>query len=461
MSDADLFDDFPQVSAKQWKQKIQFDLKGADYNDTLVWESPEGIKVKPFYHAEDLKTVKGFELSKNHNWKIAQSIFAGDSQRANEKAKDCLKRGAESLVVTIPNKKVDLETLLSGIDVELVPIHFNFEFLDTEYIEMIRHQLEERKSSYHLNLDVIGNLARSGNWFHNLKKDFAILTQIHEASLHQEGKTIGVDISLYQNAGATMIQQLAYGLAQANEYLNRFTKDAPETAISITFKVAVSGNYFFEIAKLRALRWLWQSVTEAYGIHQDCHILAYPSKRNKTLYDYNTNMLRTTSECMSAILGGADTVYNLSYDSIYHKDNEFGERIARNQLLLLKEESYFHQGSNMAEGSYYIASLTQQLAEKALVLFKQIENSGGLLDELKKGVIQQKIKESSEKEQLLFDTNKIVAVGTNAFQNKEDRMKHDLELYPFVKNKPRKTIIVPLIERRLSEKLEQKRLEDE
>lgn len=465
MNDQGLFDEFPEVSAKQWKQKIQFDLKGADYNDTLVWESLEGIKVKPFYHAEDLERAKTFKLPKDHDWKIGQSIYAGNAKMANTKALDSVKRGAESILFTIPNKQVNFEELLSEINLEHTQIHFNFQFLDIGSIKKLLAFTVDKKPCISLNIDLIGNLTKDGNWFHNLEKDHAILEEFYSLSSKVNGShTIGVDISQYQNAGANMVQQLAYGLAHANEYLNHFsnvTSSAVEKSFPITFKVAVSGNYFFEIAKLRALRWLWRSLVSEYGIESDCHILAIPSKRDKTLYDYNVNMLRTTSECMSAVLGGADTVCNLSYDGIYHKDNEFGERIARNQLLLLKEESYFTQASKAAEGTYYIESLTQQLAEKALELFKQIENSGGFLSELKKGVIQRKIKESAHKEQQLFDTKAIVSVGTNTYENGEDRMKGDLELYPFVKIQPRKTIIEPIIERRLAEKLEQKRLEDE
>jgi methylmalonyl-CoA mutase len=273
---------------------------------------------------------------------------------------------------------------------------------------------------------------------------------------------LGTNLSLYQNAGANMVQQLAYGLAHAHEYLAHFdSSETSEKQSSIGFKVAVGSNYFFEIAKLRALRWLWNSLAKEYGIDQDCHITAIPSTRNKTLYDYNVNLLRTTSESMSAILGGADTVCNLPYDAIYHKENAFAERIARNQLLLLKEESYFETVSEVSNGAYFIESITEQLAEKALALFKQIEKSGGFLSTLKKGVIQQKIKESATKEQQLFDEGKIVLLGTNAYQNPQDRMKNDLELYPFVKKQSRKTLIEPIIEKRLAEALEQKRLDDE
>jgi methylmalonyl-CoA mutase len=225
--------------------------------------------------------------------------------------------------------------------------------------------------------------------------------------------------------------------------------------------VSVGTNYLFEIAKLRALRLLFKAVAKEYGHSPECHVIATPTKRNKTLYDYNVNMLRTTTECMSAILGGADSVANLAYDALYHKDNEFGDRIARNQLLVLKHESYFDKVSNPADGTYYIEELTRQLAEKALALFKDIEMNGGFLSQLKEGTIQRKIQESAFKEQELFDSGKEVLLGTNKYPNKNDRMAHDLELYPFVKIKPRKTLITPIIEKRLAEKSEMERLENE
>ncbi|WP_349351716.1 MULTISPECIES: methylmalonyl-CoA mutase subunit beta [unclassified Flagellimonas] len=460
MTKSGLFSEFPEVSAKQWKQKIQMDLKGADYNETLVWESLEGINVKPFYHPEDLENIPTYPLPKNHDWSVGQSIYAGDAQKANAKAQEILKKGVESLIFTVPNEEIDFDALLSGIILKDIQLYFNFEFLALEPIQKLVSLLKSKNAKAHLNVDIVGHLAKEGNWYHTLEKDHDIFDHLVKLGT-SDISIVGIDISHYQNAGANMVQQLAYGMAHANEYLNHVSSNGLEKSFPVTFTVAVGGNYFFEIAKLRALRWLWTSLASEYGIKSGCHILAIPSKRNKTLYDYNVNMLRTTSECMSAVLGGADTVCNLPYDALYHKDNEFGERIARNQLLLLKEESYLAGASQIATGSYYIESLTHQLAEKALALFKKLEKGGGFLDGLKKGTIQQKIKESAEKEQQLFDEGKIVSLGTNTYQNPEDRMKDSLELYPFVKTKARKTIIEPIIARRLAETSEQKRLNNE
>lgn len=453
-----LFDEFDPISAKAWKQQIQYGLKGKDYNESLVWESPEGIKTKPFYHADDLEH---FDLrpSDKLSWRIAQDIFVTDAAKANEKALDVLQRGAESLIFTVPSESVDLEILLQGIDLDVVPIHFKFQFLSTGYVKRAIAFASKSTGSIHLHIDCIGKLARTGNWFSNREQDFNIIEDILAAST-QNGttNTLAIDASLYQNAGANCVQQLAYALAHANEYLNRFH---PKSIGEITFKIAVGGTYFFEIAKIKALRKLWEALVAEYQVSTKCHILAIPSKRNKTLYAYNVNLLRSTTECMSAILGGADTVCNLPYDSMYHKDNEFAERIARNQLLILKEESYFNAIDNPADGSYYIESLTQQLAEKALVLFKDIETNGGFLKQLKDHTIQRKIMESAAKEQHLFDTGKEILVGTNAYLNVADKMKDTMELYPFVKIKQRKTLIEPIIERRLAEDVEKERLKGE
>ena len=209
------------------------------------------------------------------------------------------------------------------------------------------------------------------------------------------------------------------------------------------------------------MRKLWSALASEYGVNAECQIFVTPSKRNKTLFDYNTNILRTTTECMSAILGGANTISNLAYDSIYHKINEFGERNARNQLLILKHESYFDKVNNPADGAYYIESLTEQLAEKSLLLLREIEANGGFLKQLKEGIIQRKIKESAEKEQKLFNEQEIILLGTNKHLNPNDLMKQELELYPFVKMNPRKTLIEPIIESRLAETIEQQRLKIE
>lgn len=447
----ELFNEFTPVTSKQWKQKIQFDLNGADYNDTLVWKTNEDISVKPFYHAEDIENLPETVISNPSQWHICETIYVADVVKSNHVALKAIKKGADSIKFIIPSPSVSIEALLENIDTTIIPVHLDLQFLSEEFIIAV-------KAGIHIHTDIIGNLARNGNWFTTLNNDFIQFENIVKST-----KTFSIDASLYQNAGANMVQQLAYALAHANEYLNRLdsSEDTVKQNTTCIFNISIGSNHFFEIAKLRALRILWTTLSTEYKFNTNCHIYTTPTKRNKTLYDSNTNMLRTTTECMSAILGDSNTICNLPYDAIYHKINEFGNRIARNQLLILKHESYFDKVDNPADGAYYIETITHQLAEKALELFKDIEANGGFLKQLKDGTIQRKIKESGDKEQQQFNTGDIILTGTNKHTNTSDKMKEALELYPFVKTYHRKTLIEPIIEKRLSEALEQERLKRE
>ena len=449
-----LFTDFEKISSKQWKQQIQYDLKGADYNDTLIWESPEGIKIKPFYHADE--TPNSFYVSnKNKAFQICQNIFVFDVEKSVRRSIETLQRGAESLRFTIQDKNINVIRLLETLPIETTVIYFNLQFLCPEFVKKINEIAKVRNTTFYVQIDPIGQLAKEGNWFANLKSDFEVLNLIKSTcpAIH----FLSIDGTLYQNAGATMVQQIAYIASHVTEYFNRIDNFNG----SIVLEVAVGSHYFFEIAKLRALRLVLQSIASEFNPDVKFHILTTPSKRNKTLYDYNVNMLRTTTECMSAILGESDAVSNLPYDVLYHKENEFGDRISRNQLLVLKNESYFDKVNNPADGAYYIENITHQMAEKALTLFKEIEVAGGFITQLIEGTIQRKIQESASKEQELFDSGKEILLGTNKYPNKDDKMSHDLELFPFMKTKPRKTLITPIIEKRLAEKIEKERLENE
>ena len=449
-----LFGDFEPISSKQWKQQIQFELKGADYNETLIWNSPEDIKVKPFYHNDEARdSIRA--PHRNKPFSNCQDIFVHDVDKSAYRALDSIKRGAESIRFTVQDQNIDITKLLHNLPLDGINIYFELNFLSAAFIESVSKFASENNIHIHILLDPVGHLAKQGNWMTSASKDN--FDFINSLSALKNISLLSIDSALYQNAGGTIVQQLAYSLSHANEYLNRITNIGQP----FTFKVAIGSNYFFEIAKLRALRLLFSLIAKEYGHTKECHIIAVPSKRNKTLYDYNVNMLRTTTECMSAILGGADAVSNMPYDALYHKSNEFGERISRNQLLILKHESYLDKVANAPDGSYYIENLTQQLAEKALALFKEIEANGGFLYQLGEGTIQRKINESAENEQQLFDNGQETLLGTNKHPNLSDRMAHEMELFPFVKITPRKTLIKPIIEKRLSEKMEQTRLAEE
>tara|TARA_Y100000385_G_scaffold47375_1_gene43998 strand:+ start:11866 stop:13236 length:1371 start_codon:yes stop_codon:yes gene_type:complete len=456
MSKSSLFENFEATSAKQWKQKIQFDLQGKDFNDNLVWKSSEGIDVKPFYHSETYSKAPDIPYNSS-DWKIGHSIYVHSIEKSNAHAIELIQNGVESLYFILPNERLEIEALLKNIDLSQIRLYFEALFLSDKLAAKLKAYAAAKKTSFYILNDPIGQLAKSGNWHKSMKIDIDILSKILRTGQPLEG-VVSVDLGLYQNAGASITQQLAYTLAHVNEYLNLFDG---KTLKSIVFKTSIGSNYFFEIAKLQALRLLWQSLTMDYGVAINSHIVSQPSRRNKTIYDYNTNLMRTTTECMSAVLGSTDTVINMPYDHLYHKDNAFGDRLSRNQLLILKNESYFNAVSNPTEGAYYIETLTKELAEKALELFKNIENKGGFLKQLKEGNIQRKIKEQALKEQQQYDKGVEGLLGTHFQQNTSDIMKFELELYPFLKQQSRKTLVEPIIPKRIAEAEEQKRLENE
>ncbi len=451
--------EFSEVTPDQWKQRIIADLKGTSYEEAVVWQSPEDIPVQPFYTASD--TTHNLTPPTPYNgWKICQKIEVTHASRAYTHARNACARGAESLLFVMPSPEIDTETLFKEIDLAAIPIHLETKTITSAYIKNL---ICYKAKSLHLTIDPVGKLAHSGNGdTPSIKKIVGELLPHapHFATL------FSIDTTLYQNAGATIVQQLAFALSHAAEYakiINQSAALSPEAKknIPLYFKTAVGGNYFFEIAKLIALRRVWAELAPMYNIAAHCHIFAEPSKRNKTLYDYNVNLLRTTTEMMSAALGKADTLCNTPYDAIYHDENEFASRIARNQLLLLKHECFFNRVTNAADGAYYIESLTRQLMEKARSLFEQIEAGGGFLKQLETNTIQRLINQSATKEQERFHAGHSVLIGVTKYPNPGDQMATEIERYPFSAPSIEKTRIEPILEKRLAEKLESERLKKE
>ncbi|MEO9952170.1 methylmalonyl-CoA mutase subunit beta [Nonlabens sp.] len=449
----ELFKDFDAVSEAQWKQKIQMDLKGADYNDTLITATREGIHIKPFYHSESAPHINITNRSTQTNdWYISQKVYAGNAVAANKKALDILNRGGEGIIFIIPNASIDPTLLLR--DLPKVGLQIHTHFFDLDYIKSI-HQISPRA---YVHIDIIHQLASDGNWFKNKNHDYKNLDTFLD-KFDGYFSNITINTSTYQQAGASITQELAYFTAHLNEYLNHLNEGRTLSAFAkagkrINIDTVIGSNYFFEIAKYRAYRILTKTLGDVYAIDLGCYITATPSLRNKSLMDYNVNMLRTTTECMSAILGGADTLCNIPYDSFFNKENEFGDRIARNQLRILKDEAYLNQIGNAADGSYYIDTITKQLVEKALEIFKDIENAGGFTQSLFDGTIQRKIKESAQQEQEDFNTGKRVLIGANKHPNAALPLQKEYEILPFRKIEPRKTLIQPIITKRITEELE-------
>ena len=431
--------EFPASSSAAWKQKIQFELDGADYNQTLLTKTIEGITISPFYHLDTFEKLN-IPLPKEH-CKICTKIKVSVEETANIEAFKAIEQGSSSILFEVLepfNSTILFHNLLQ----KNIEFHFKFHFLDEKFINNLILKLVDE--TVYFNIDIIGNLARSGNWYASQKKDFSILESLIKKN--PDSFIISVDTTIYQNAGANIVQQIAYALAHANEYLTIF---GGTVANKIHFNFATGTHYFFEIAKIRAFRYLYNLILGKYNTSAIAKVCAEPSLRNKTLYGSTINTLRSTVERMSAILGGATTFVN-NYNS---------DIFTQNQQPILNEICTFRKAQQIPTDSYYIEYVTKQLSEKALTIFKDIEKSGGFLTQLKEGTIQRKINENAQKEQHQFDIGELVLLGVNKYPNQYNS-EEDVQITTTLKGKAYKTLIIPILPKRLAEKLEQKRIKD-
>ena len=453
-----ILDEFIKIDSKLWNKKIKDDLIKLGHSSIPSYNSKENIKIKPFYTSEDLNNLKNSDSNYPNSWAICQNITADNSSDANIKALELINKGAESMNFIIQNDSILCNDLLKNIDIEKTELFFKIKFHSNSYLKSLNDIIKSSSTSFNISYDPIGSLVKTGSWESSMNEDLDKLNK-NINILEKFNNVIIVNSGLYQNSGANIFEEIAFTLSHANEYLNHLNG---KCANKIAFNISMGSNYFFEIAKLKALRLLWSTITKEYNNEINFpHIIAKPSKRNKTIYDYNNNILRTTTECMSAILGGANTISNITYDSIFNNKNEYSDKIALNQLLIIKHETYIDKVKNAADGSYYINSLTNTIAEESLRIFKDIENNGGFISALEKNIIQKRIDKSHRIEQELFNNNKEKLLGINIFADIDQKIKSEINKPIFTKSNTRKTKIKPISEIRLAEEIELSRIKNE
>lgn len=448
-----ILNEFIKTNPKLWTKNIIDDLKKLGYNEIPKYNSKENITIEPFY----TDNIKSIDSKYPNSWSIAQKIDVNNSLVANSKALELIKKGANSIHFNIQNNSISLEDLLNKIPIEKTELFFKTKSCSNSFLKSL-NKLAKDSKSFNISYDPIGLLAKSGNWECSMDDDLNSLK--NKTNLLTSFKNlIVVESGLYQNAGANIFEEIAFSLSHANEYLNFLNGDV---ANKIAFNISIGPNYFFEIAKLKAFKILWEAITNKYkNTVSSPHIIATPSKRNKTIYEYNNNILRTTTECMSAIFGGANTISNITYDNIFNIENEFSKRIALNQLLIIKHETNIDKVKNAADGSHYINDLTNIIAQESLIIFKEIEKNGGFIKSLEKNIIQSRIKKSHKVEQKLFNEAKEKLIGINIYSDLDRKIKPEITkdiLKPKIKIN---TIIEPVSEIRLAEKIELSRINNE
>ncbi len=438
-----LFTEFVAPSKQEWLDKIQVDLKGADFDKRLVWRTNEGFNVQPFYRREDvlkLKTpdalpgefpyVRG-NKKKDNEWYVRQDIKADDAMAANEKALDLLNKGIDSLCFKISGDDVNkdfVETLLKDIVCDAVELNFNtckrhtleLAKILTEYFEQKGY--DKAKIVGSLDWDSMEKIVMKG---HDVTPILDLAPEIVKAlAEYPNFRCITVNAVSLNNAGSYIVQELGYALAWGNDYLNRLVEagvDVDLAASKIKFNMGITENFFMEIAKFRAARMLWAEIVKQYAPKNDesCKMCvnAVTSKYNMTLFDSYVNLLRSQTETMSAALAGVHSIVVTPFDAVYETPNDFSERIARNQQLLLKEESHFDKVVDPGAGSYFIEELTTSLANEGWKIFLNVEDNGGFLEAAKKGIVQDDINATNVKRHEAAAKRKEFILGTNQFPN--------------------------------------------
>ena len=467
-----LFENFPPVSTREWMDRITADLKGADFYKKLVWKTSEGIELMPFYRLEDIESLKYIDSLpgefpyirgkkyKNNRWKIRQNLKVTDYPAANMKARSILAKGADSLGFYLSDPgsicEKNIETLLKDICVHETEINFLSDGKAKELAEYFIAYLKKtdadpEKISGAVEADPLSRLMLNGTLCIPVEKGFDYLADVAKlVSPLPKFRAIHLNASNFGNAGADIVQELAFSLSMGAEYISQLGERGityDKAASTIRFSFGIGSEYFPEIAKLRAARLLWSVIVNGFtkgnkdSAPMEIHCVT--TRWNKTVYDPYVNILRTQTEAMSAILGGTDSLTVEPFDIIFRTPDEFSERIARNQQLILREESYFDKVADPASGSYYVENLTNLLADKAWKLFLEIEEIGGFLESLKKGYIQGKIRESAGIRKSDVAKRRIIFLGTSLYPVQDESLPRGAEPdILFMNKKPAEDIVV-------------------
>ncbi|MES2513725.1 MAG: methylmalonyl-CoA mutase family protein [Bacteroidota bacterium] len=420
-----LFTEFNSTTAAQWKEQLVKDLKGVDFNQ-LIWHTDNGFDINPFYTKEDLQTQQS-PLFTHSDWNIGFNIHVSDEKAANQIALEALNGGVSCLCFCLDGTK-NLSLLLKDIMIEYIAVQFvlnsDIATFDKQLKEIIAERnLKTDSLNIVINYDVMARLAEHGSWLVSREADLSEITKIAKLSFNK--CQLVVDGRLYQNSGANQVTELALIISHYNEYLNHFSEgkfDVAQLSKGIQFNVAIGSDFFGEIAKLRALQKLAALINSTYNFKAPVSISCETSQLTLSAKDVHTNLLRSTTEAMSAVIGGCSTLFVTQFDELLGaKDRNLSVRMARNQQIILKEESYLNKASDIGAGSYYIESLTEQLASNAFELFKLWEAKGGFITCLEKGIIQTEINQQADILKKKTASGEIVIIGVNKYLNPKDQ----------------------------------------
>lgn len=366
---------------KAWKDKIILDL-GTDSYKRLFSKTNEGITISPYYTSNKKSLINPEKLLFPKQWDIVNELNCDKTTDLNNQIKSLYENEIKNLIIS----------------------NYEDQFIDNSFLFQ-------------------GNICFKTDKPVNYNPKFKLLIEPNLNSIepidlnkfYQKNFRLNLSSEFFKDSGANIVQEIAFTLSAGIDYVNKF---GISLFNKISFELIQGNNYFFEIAKIQATRILWSIISKKYGNQiDDCIITAKPTSKNKTTKNYNNNIIRATSECMSGILGGCDFIKSIPYDLKFNDQNEFSHRITNNQLLILKNETLIKFVNNSISGSYYITYLIGKLAEKSLELIKKIEENGGYFHDQKNQEIFQEILMNHKREKKQYESGDKVLVGQNKFIN--------------------------------------------
>lgn len=434
-------EEFPPVSTAEWMAAVEKDLKGADFEKRLVAKTEDGLRIQPIYRAEGTQPVPVPRPPKT--WRIQQTVCGPTVQAANAVARDALNRGAEELEFSPVlggygvESLADMQALLEGVFLEMVPISLDGGPATPILAALLKAEVERR--------GLAPDAATGGLVFDPLidscagRSDVSVESALEcvpgwvgdVAAALPKMRSLAVQAGRFQEAGAGVTQELGFGLAVLVEYLAKLQSegvDLESTVAKIQVRFAVGSQYFLEIAKLRAARFLVAKVCEAFGVagvRPEIHVAT--SRSTKTIYDPHVNMLRATTESMAAAIAGVDSMNVEPFDAAFRIPDAFSQRIARNTQILLREEAYLDKTADPLAGAYAVEALTDSVADRAWKLLQEVEDMGGFVAAWQAGFVQSEIAKSRAAKEKAAAHRRQPIVGTSNYPNPKESRLADME----------------------------------
>lgn len=471
-----LFAEFPPHTYEDWKNAAVELLKGAPFEKKLLTKTHEGITLQPIYRKEDaanlphLQALPGLGMAVRSNrvagyldrsWEVSQELDIATPEEFNKVAKDVLYRGQTELNLVLDragklgidpasaqvgdvgaggislHSLEDFRVAFEGIDLSLISLFIKGRLSNFATLELFISYLKEKgidgaSINGCIPLDPVGILAKTGNIKLSLEDSYKLMADHFTLAKRETPRlqSIMVCTNTYHNGGANAVQELAIAMSTAAEYLRQLgalnVGTVDEIVERMRFSVGVGGQFFMEIAKLRAFRLLWHKVASAFGASDAAiaksFLFAKSAMWNKTVFDPYVNMLRGTTEAFSAVVGGVNGLHVAPFDAPIRPSDEFSRRISRNIQLILAEECEMTKVIDPAGGSWYIEVLTDEIARLAFNEFKAIESEGGITAALKNGTLQKKIEKVADEKIKALTKRKEVLVGTNMYPNATEEL---------------------------------------